>query len=74
MKATMAKIDVRKGCIDIHVPMDVLHNPEALPLTLRNIVVGLSRFVPLGDRKTFVEFMRVVGKLDAAFEFLHLDD
>ncbi len=73
MEATTAKIDVRKGYIDIHVSLDVLHIPEALPLTLRNIVVELSRFVPLGDRKTFVEFMTVVGKLDAAFKSLHDD-
>jgi hypothetical protein len=74
MEAKRARIDVQKGCIDIHVPMDVLRNPEALPLTLRNIVVALTEYVSLDDRKTFLEFMHVVGKLDAAFEFLHLDD
>lgn len=74
MEAKRARIDVQNGCIDIHVPMDVLRNPEALPLTLRNIVVALTEYVSLDDRKTFLEFMHVVSKLDATFEFLHLDD
>ncbi|MGI8938657.1 MAG: hypothetical protein ACR2JF_10680 [Iamia sp.] len=74
MEAKMARLDVQNGCIDVHVPMDVLRNPETLPLVLRNIVVALTKYVPLDDRKTFLEFMHVVGKLDATFEFLHLDD
>jgi len=74
MEAKMARLDVQNGCIDVHVPMDVLRNPETLPLALRNIVVALTKYVPFDDRKTFLEFMHVVGKLDATFEFLHLDD
>ncbi len=74
MEAKRARIDVQNGCIDIHVSMDVLRNPEALPLTLRNIVVALTESVPLDDRETFLEFMGVISKLDAAFDFLHVDD
>lgn len=74
MEAKRARIDVQKGCIDIHVSMDVLRNPKALPLTLRNIVVALMEHVSFDDRKTFFEFMRVVSKLDLTFELLRLDD
>jgi hypothetical protein len=74
MEAKQARIDVQNGCIDVHIPMDVLRNPEALPLMLRNIVVALTKYVQLQDRKTFLEFMTVVNKLDATFQFLHLDD
>ncbi len=65
----------RGKCMDIQVSLDVLREPEALPLVLRNIVVLMSDYIPDDDnwKTTFREFMKVVCELDRSFKSLHDD-